>query len=127
MSVPNNLKYSDEHVWVKEENGKLKIGITDHAQDELGSIVFVELPEVDDQLVATETFGSVESVKTVSELYAPIDAVVVEVNEALEDSPELVNDSPYDEGWILIAEPTDDTKLNELLTPEQYEEVLDQE
>ncbi|WP_440896199.1 glycine cleavage system protein GcvH [Amphibacillus sp. Q70] len=127
MNVPNDLKYTDEHVWVKKEAGKVTIGITDHAQDELGDIVFVELPEVDDQLVATETFGSVESVKTVSELYAPINAVVVEVNEALEDSPELVNESPYEEGWMIVVELTDEADFDKLLTSEQYQKVLDQE
>lgn len=127
MSVPNDLKYSDEHVWVNEEDGKVTIGITDHAQDELGDIVFVELPEVGDQLMATETFGSVESVKTVSELYAPLNATVVEVNEALEDSPELVNESSYDEGWMVVVEPTDQSELSQLLTPEQYQKILDQE
>lgn len=128
MSLPSNLKYTDEHVWVKEEdNGTYKVGITDNAQDELGDIVFVELPEEDDELAATETFGSVESVKTVSELYAPISGTVVEVNEELEDSPELINSSPYDEGWMVIVKPTDTSELEKLQTAEDYQDFLDEE
>jgi len=126
MSVPSNLKYSDEHVWIKQEGDSFRIGITEHAQDELGDIVFVELPEVDDQLSATDTFGSVESVKTVSELYAPISLVVMEVNEELEDQPELVNESPYENGWLIVAKATDEKELEQLLTAEQYEKLLDQ-
>ncbi|BAM46937.1 MAG: glycine cleavage system protein GcvH [Amphibacillus sp.] len=126
MSVPSNLKYSDEHVWVKQEGDSFRIGITEHAQDELGDIVFVELPEVADQLSATDTFGSVESVKTVSELYAPISLVVTEVNEELEDQPELVNESPYENGWLIVAKATDEKELEQLLTAEQYEKLLDQ-
>jgi len=126
MSVPSNLKYSDEHVWIKQEGDSFRIGITEHAQDELGDIVFVELPEVADQLSATDTFGSVESVKTVSELYAPISLVVMEVNEELEDQPELVNESPYENGWLIVAKATDEKELEQLLTAEQYEKLLDQ-
>lgn len=92
MNLPKDLRYSKEHEWVKDEDGKVRIGITEFAQDELGDIVFVELPEVGDELELDEPFGSVESVKTVSELYAPVSGKVVEVNEELEDSPELVND-----------------------------------
>ena len=99
MAVPNELKYSKEHEWVKVEGNVATIGITEYAQSELGDIVFVELPETDDEIKG-DTFGSVESVKTVSELYAPISGKVVEVNEELEDSPEFVNESPYEKhGW----------------------------
>lgn len=128
MSLPKDLKYSDEHVWVKEEaGGSYRVGITDHAQDELGDIVFVELPEVEDELTAQDTFGSVESVKTVSELYAPISGDVVEVNEELEDSTELINQSPYDKGWILVVKPSDASELEKLMTAEKYQEFLDKE
>lgn len=101
MAVPNELKYSKEHEWVKVEGNVATIGITEYAQSELGDIVFVELPETDDEINEGDTFGSVESVKTVSELYAPISGKVVEVNEELEDSPEFVNESPYEKAWMV--------------------------
>lgn len=122
MSVPKELLYSKEHEWVKKEDEKVRIGITDFAQDELGDIVFVELPEPGDELEINEPFGSVESVKTVSELYAPISGKVVEVNEELEDSPELVNESPYEKAWMVVVEPT--SELDDLLTAEAYEEMI---
>ena len=96
MNVPKDLRYSKEHEWVRVEDGKVRVGITDFAQSELGDIVFVELPEVGTEVTAGEPFGSVESVKTVSELYAPVSGKVIEVNEELEDNPEYVNESPYD-------------------------------
>src|SRR5699024_447031 len=99
MSLPNDLMYSKEHEWVREEGSYLRIGIKEFAQSELGDVVFVELPEVGDTNEIDEPFGSVESVKTVSELYAPVSGKVVEVNEELEDSPEFVNESPYDKAW----------------------------
>jgi glycine cleavage system H protein len=122
VSVPKELLYSKEHEWVKKEDGKVRIGITDFAQDELGDIVFVELPEPGDELEINEPFGSVESVKTVSELYAPISGKVVEVNEELEDSPELVNESPYEKAWMVVVEPT--SELDDLLTAEAYEKMI---
>lgn len=125
MSLPQDLRYSKEHEWVKNEGEKVRIGITDFAQDELGDIVFVELPEVGDEVSADEPFGSVESVKTVSELYAPISGKIVEVNEELEDSPEFVNESPYEKAWMVVVEPTDSSELDELLSPEQYKELIE--
>ncbi|WP_188454038.1 glycine cleavage system protein GcvH [Virgibacillus oceani] len=123
MSLPKDLLYSEEHEWVKKEGDKVRIGITDFAQSELGDIVFVELPEVGDDIEADEPFGSVESVKTVSELYAPISGKVVEVNEELEDSPEFVNESPYENAWMIVVEPSNDSEFDELLSAEKYEEV----
>ncbi|ARJ38250.1 glycine cleavage system protein H [Sporosarcina sp. P18a] len=123
MSTPKDLRYSEEHEWVKEEDGKYRIGITHFAQSELGDIVFVELPQVGDQLKSDEPFGSVESVKTVSELYAPLTGKVVEVNENLEDSPELVNESPYEDAWMVVVEIDNKAELDELMTAEQYEEM----
>ena len=102
MSTPKELRYSEEHEWVKVEGDKVRIGITDFAQHELGDIVFVELPEVGDELKADEPFGSVESVKTVSELYAPISGKIVEVNEDLSDDPQFVNESPYEKAWMVV-------------------------
>ncbi|KGR75120.1 glycine cleavage system protein GcvH [Ureibacillus sinduriensis] len=125
MSTPKDLRYSKEHEWVKVEDGKVRIGITHFAQSELGDIVFVELPQVGDEIQLNEPFGSVESVKTVSELYAPISGKVVEINSELEDSPEFVNESPYEQAWMVVIEPTDLSEVEALLTPEQYDELID--
>ena len=126
-NVPKELKFSEEHEWVKTESGNVRIGITDFAQSELGDIVFVELPEVGDSIEADEPFGSVESVKTVSELYAPISGKVVEINEQLEDSPEFVNESPYEKAWMIVIEPSDSSEIDKLMTAEQYEEMINQD
>lgn len=123
MSTPKDLRYSEEHEWVKVEDGVARIGITHFAQAELGDIVFVELPQVGDDIKANEPFGSVESVKTVSELYAPISGKVVEVNSGLEDSPEFVNESPYENAWMVVIEPTDVSEIESLMTAEEYEKM----
>ncbi|MGE8206543.1 glycine cleavage system protein GcvH [Heyndrickxia sp. NPDC080065] len=127
MSLPSELRYSEEHEWVKDEGGNLRIGITDFAQSELGDIVFVELPEVGDEVTANEPFGSVESVKTVSELYAPVSGKVVAVNEELGDNPEFVNESPYEKAWMIVVEPSNAGELEELMTAEQYEEMINED
>jgi len=127
MSIPEDLRYSEEHEWVKVENETVRIGITSFAQDELGDIVFVELPEVGDEIVANESFGSVESVKTVSELSAPVSGTVVSVNEALEDSPEFVNESPYEKAWMIVVKPGNVSDVDKLLSPEDYEKLIDEE
>ncbi len=124
MSTPKDLRYSEEHEWVKVEDGKVRIGITHFAQSELGDIVFVELPQVGDEIKTDDPFGSVESVKTVSELYAPISGTVVEVNADLEDSPEFVNESPYEKAWMIVVEPADASEVEKLMTAEQYEEMI---
>jgi glycine cleavage system H protein len=124
MNTPKELRYSEEHEWVKTEGEQVRIGITDFAQSELGDIVFVELPEVGDEVTADEPFGSVESVKTVSELYAPISGKVVAVNEDLSDSPEFVNESPYEKAWMIVIEPSDAGEIENLMTSEQYEEMV---
>lgn len=124
MNAPKDLKYSAEHEWVKTEGGNVRIGITEFAQSELGDIVFVELPQVGDEIKAGDPFGSVESVKTVSELYAPISGKVIEVNTELEDSPEYVNESPYENAWMIVIEPSDATEVDGLLSPEKYEELI---
>lgn len=123
MSTPTELRYSKEHEWVKTEDGKVRIGITHFAQNELGDIVFVELPEVGDELQINEPFGSVESVKTVSELYAPVSGKVVEVNEELGDNPEFVNESPYEQAWMVVVELSNPSELDALMTAEQYDEM----
>ncbi|MDU0445609.1 glycine cleavage system protein GcvH [Staphylococcus haemolyticus] len=124
MAVPSELKYSKEHEWVKVEGNTVTIGITEYAQGELGDIVFVELPEVDDEINEGDTFGSVESVKTVSELYAPVSGKVVESNEELEDTPEFVNESPYEKAWMVKVELSDESQLDELLSADQYKEMI---
>ncbi|MFC0187596.1 glycine cleavage system protein GcvH [Fictibacillus aquaticus] len=125
MEFPKELRYSEEHEWVKQEEGnKVRIGITAFAQDELGDIVFVELPEVGDDITADEPFGSVESVKTVSELYAPVSGKVVEINSELDDSPELVNESPYEKAWMIVVEASNPSELDELMTAEKYEDMI---
>ena len=124
MAVPSELKYSKEHEWVKVEGNTVTIGITEYAQGELGDIVFVELPEVDDEINEGDTFGSVESVKTVSELYAPVSGKIVETNEELEDSPEFVNESPYEKAWMVKVELSDESQLDELLSADQYSEMI---
>ncbi|RTX74331.1 glycine cleavage system protein GcvH [Mammaliicoccus sciuri] len=124
MTVPSELKYSKEHEWVKVDGDIVTIGITDFAQSELGDIVFVELSEEGDELTSGDSFGSVESVKTVSELYAPLSGKVVEVNEELEDSPEFVNESSYDKAWMVKVELSDKAQLDELLDADAYSEMI---
>ena len=124
MAVPSDLKYSKDHEWVKVEGNTVTIGITEYAQNELGDIVFVELPEVDDEIEVGDTFGSVESVKTVSELYAPVSGKIIETNEELEDSPEFVNESPFEKAWMVKVELDDESQLDELLSAEQYAEMI---
>ena len=124
MAVPEELKYSKEHEWVKVEGDTVTIGITEYAQGELGDIVFVELPETEDDIEEGESFGSVESVKTVSELYAPVSGSVVEINEELEDSPELVNESPYEKAWMVKVKLNDESQLDDLLSADQYKEMI---
>ncbi|GAE92854.1 glycine cleavage system H protein [Gracilibacillus boraciitolerans JCM 21714] len=126
MGLPKNYLYSKEHEWIKQEEGKVRIGITEHAQSELGDIVFIELPEVGEEIKMDEPFGSAESVKTVSELYAPLSGKVVEVNTELENSPELVNESPYEKAWMIIVEPTNEAELKELLTDDDYDHMINE-
>lgn len=126
MNLPAELRYTVEHEWVKTEgSNKVRVGITDFAQSELGDIVFVELPSVGDEITINEPFGSVESVKTVSELYAPLSGTVVEVNGELEESPENVNDEPYGNGWMIVVELSDEGQLGSLLSAEQYQESIE--
>lgn len=124
LSFPDDLRYVESHEWVRAEGGRARIGITDFAQDQLGDIVYVELPAVGKRFAKGAAFGSVESVKAVSELYAPIGGTVVEVNSALEGSPELVNSSPYTEGWMLVLDPADPAELDQLLSAPAYLQKL---
>jgi glycine cleavage system H protein len=121
MKIPKDLYYAETHEWVKVEDGFAYIGITDYAQDSLGEIVFVDLPEEDDQITQGTEFAAVESVKAASDLNAPLSGVIVMVNEELEDNPELLNEDPY-ENWIIKIEIEDETELNKLLNAEEYED-----
>ncbi|HEX2765815.1 MAG TPA: glycine cleavage system protein GcvH [Candidatus Limnocylindria bacterium] len=120
MGYPDDLRYSKEHEWVRVEDGRATIGITSFAADELGDIVFVELPEVGAELKQFATFGVVESVKAVSDLYAPVSGTVTDVNEALRDRPELLNSDPFGEGWIARVELADPSEIDGLLDAEAY-------
>jgi len=124
--VKDNLRYSEEHEWVEVSGNKARIGITDFAQHELGDIVFVELPEVGDTISANEPFGSVESVKTVSELYAPISGKVVAINEHLSDSPELVNESPFEGAWMVDIEIEDASQVEALMDAAAYKSMINE-
>jgi glycine cleavage system H protein len=119
--VPDHLKYTAEHEWISvEDDGTALIGITDFAQSELGDIVYVELPQAGDTVTHMETLGSIEAVKTVADLYAPLSGEVVEVNPELHEAPTLINESPYDDGWIVKLRPSDNAEFERLLSPEQY-------
>ena len=124
MSAPEELKYTKSHEWVRMEDDVATVGITEHAQDELGAVVFVELPEQGSSFEAGEAFGTVESVKAVSDLNAPIGGEVVEVNSTLEDSPEKINEDPYGEGWILKLRGSGE---GDLLSADEYEKFLQEE
>ncbi|GAB3691705.1 glycine cleavage system protein GcvH [Salinarchaeum chitinilyticum] len=125
FDTPDDRRYLDSHEWALETDGVVRIGISDFAQDELGDVVFVEFPDVGDSIAAGEAFGVVESIKAVSDLYAPVSGEVVEVNDELLDRPELVNDDPYDEGWMLAVEPDDESELEALLDAEAYREQVE--
>jgi len=124
LKFPEELGYVDSHEWVRTEGGRARIGITDYAQDQLGDIVYVEVPAVGKSFAKGAPFGSVESVKAVSELYMPIGGKVVEINAALENSPELVNSSPYDQGWMIVVEPSSPDELKALMSAPSYREKL---
>ncbi len=127
MELPSGLKYSREHEWVRVEGNIAVIGITDFAQSELGDVVYVELPEGGTEVEANNTFGVVESVKAVSDLFAPVSGVVVEANTTLEDQPELVNSEPYEDGWMIRVEMKDESELNDLLEADSYRAYVEEE
>ncbi len=125
MSSPSDRRYIKDHDWVQvEDDGAATFGITDYAQDSLGDVVFVELPEPGSQVSQSESFGEIESVKAVSELVAPLSGTVTERNEAVLDAPELVNDSPYADGWLLKVELADPAELDNLMSAEEYDSFL---
>ena len=125
MNIPEELKYTEEHEWVKIENNIAVVGITDFAQGELGDIVYLEVDTLDSQIDSNEVFGTIEAVKTVSDLFMPVSGKVIEVNPSLEDTPELVNDDPYGEGWIIKIDISEQTQIDNLLSPSDYKNLID--
>ena len=125
--LPDDCKYSKEHEWVRVDGAKGTVGITDYAQKQLGDVVYVELPEVGTKVGVMEVFGTVESVKAVSELFSPVPGEVVEANQTLMDSPELINSDPYGNAWLIVLKIDDESALDELMDATQYQEYLDKE
>jgi glycine cleavage system H protein len=124
MAYPEKFRYSKEHEWVKQEDGKARMGVTNYAQDELGDVVYVELPAIGAKVKANDSFITVESVKAASDVFAPVTGKVVEVNRELESHPELVNQSPHEHGWMAVLEMSNPDELNKLMTAEEYEEYV---
>ncbi|HAX04785.1 MAG TPA: glycine cleavage system protein GcvH [Acidimicrobiaceae bacterium] len=127
MDTPDELRYSSDHEWVRIENSLAHIGITDFAQDALGDVVYVELPEVGLSVSANSAFAEIESTKSVSDVFAPISGEVVGINDALEDRPELVNEDPYGEGWICVIKPSEESEFDQLMDAQSYEAFVLQE
>jgi len=123
-SIPKDLKYTREHEWAKQEGDRVRVGITAYAQEQLGDVVFVELPKVGAKVTASKGFGVVESVKAVSDLFAPVSGEVVEANGELQQKPETVNQDPYGRGWMILIKPSNKAEWDQLLTAQQYEEFL---
>jgi glycine cleavage system H protein len=124
MNIPENVKYTKDHEWIKVEGSQAIIGITDYAQGELGDIVFIEIETIDETLEKEEVFGTVEAVKTVSDLFMPVSGKVLQVNPKLEDAPELVNKDPYGDGWMIKVTVDNPSEIDALLTPAQYKELV---
>jgi len=127
MEFPDHLKYTKEHEWARVENGSVVVGVTDYAQDSLGEVVYVELPDEGSEVTKDEAFGVIESTKAVSDLYSPVSGTVKDVNDTLLDIPELINEDPYDEGWILKIEMSDPTQLSTLLDAAAYASYIEEE
>ena len=124
MDIKENLKYTKDHEWVKLEGNIATVGVTDFAQSELGDIVYVEVDTIDETLNKDEVFGTVEAVKTVSDLFLPMSGKIIEFNESLSDSPESINDSPYDDGWIIKVEVSNPDEINQLLNKKDYSDLI---
>jgi len=125
MSLPNDIKYTKEHEWTKIDGNVATIGVTDFAQSELGDIAWIEMPEMGAETTKGEPFGTIEAVKTVEDLYAPLSGKIVEINEGLLDSPEFVNDDPYGKGWIAKIEFSNEAELSDLLSAEDYASLIE--
>ena len=124
MNIPNNLKYTNEHEWLKLEGNVAYIGITDFAQGELGDIVFVEFPNIGESFDRNDVFGTIEAVKTLADLFLPVSGKIVEVNEKIENEPELINSDPYNDGWLIKMTISNPDELNEILKPEDYKKII---
>jgi len=125
MGFPEDLRYTREHEWVRDEGGRARVGITDFAQDALGDVVYVDLPEVGTHVEAGQPMGEVESTKSVSDVFSPLTGVIVETNAVVQDRPELVNEQPYGEGWLVVIEPSDPSQLEQLLDAATYQASLE--
>ena len=125
MHIPENLKYTSDHEWVMIEGERAKVGITDYAQDALGDVVFVDIPELGKRVTVGETVTEVESTKSVSDIYAPLEGEIIEINQELDDSPELLNGDPYGEGWIFILKLSETTSTESLLSAKDYRELVE--
>jgi glycine cleavage system H protein len=121
---PDDLRYSSEHEWARQEGGRVRVGITQFAAEKMSDVVFIELPQVGAKITFMQPFGVIESVKAVSDLFAPVSGTVVEVNTALANTPEVVNSDPYGQGWIAVVDPADPAELQKLMTAEQYRKVV---
>ncbi len=124
MEFPDDVRYTKEHEWARDEGGRVRVGITDFAQDALGDVVYVDLPEVGASVVADQPFGEVESTKSVSDVYSPLSGTIVERNPLIEDRPELVNENPYGDGWLVVIEPADPEAVSRLLDASAYQAFL---
>jgi glycine cleavage system H protein len=125
MNIPEDLRYSADHEWARVEDGRVRVGITDYAQDALGDVVFVQVPDVGAAVTANESFSEVESTKSVSDIYAPVSGTIVEVNGELVDAPERINEDPYGDGWICVIEPSDASQVDALLDAEGYRKLVE--
>jgi len=124
FDIPDDCRYLETHEWTRRENGTARVGITDFTQDELGDVVFVELPDEGDEIEKDAEFGVVESIKAVSDLYAPVSGTVTAVNDDLADAPELVNEDPFGDGWMIEVDLADESELDDLLSPDEYEDQI---
>ncbi len=124
LSFTDSVKYSKEHTWAKEEDQSIIVGISDYAQDRLGEIIFVELPEIGDSFEQDEEFGSIESVKSVSQLYMPVSGEIIEINPELESTPEIINEAPFSDGWMIKVKPAEESQLEALLAADEYKATL---
>ena len=125
LKIPEDLNYTEEHEWIRVADEYATVGITDFAQSQLGDIIFLELPDVDDKIISGEPFGEIEAVKTVSDLFAPVDGTVIEVNNDLEDFPEKVNQDCYGDGWIIKIKPKNEIEIEDLLDHKQYSSIIE--
>jgi glycine cleavage system H protein len=125
FEIPDDCRFLSSHEWARREDGTVRVGISDFAQDELGDVVFVELPEEGDEVTAEAAFGVVESIKAVSDVYAPVSGTVAAANDDLVEAPELVNEGPYGDGWMIAIEPSDESEFDELLSPDEYEAQIE--